>query len=108
MIGEGIMSGDSTDFDTTDALTQAVADRLQKMVNQSCIWPDQSEDLEMAMMALGIDVFAVCDPHPALGLFLELLSDLHKAAEKDTLVYLNAEQKRWIEKAIHKMDDLRV
>jgi hypothetical protein len=40
---------------------------------------------------------------PALGLFLELLSDLHKAAEKGTFVYLSAEHNRWLSEAVNRM-----
>ncbi len=81
----------------------ATAERLCRMVEHACIYPDEFHDLQTALDVLGIDPWCADPDHPALGLLLSLWREVYCARDTQVVIQLNCEHKWWLREAIRKM-----
>ena len=78
-----------------DDLTLATIDRLTKIINRKCLWPDEREDVLVACKAIGIDPYdPEVDHH---------LADLYRALhinENNEMIYLSPQHTVFLNIAI--------
>jgi hypothetical protein len=93
----------STPDDFNQHRIDATADRLRRMIERSCAWPDEIEDILLAVEALGVDFFDRRTHDRAPDLMFYLIRDVHRAASTDAVVPLNPEHKQWLAEAVRRM-----
>jgi hypothetical protein len=60
------------------------------MIQRSCPWPDERDDIALALQALSLDPAEPEVDHP----LVELYRALHFSARSNSIIYLSAEHKR--------------
>ncbi len=71
-------------------LRHATAERLRRMVDRGCAWPDERGDIKLALDALKLDPADPDVDHPLIDLYRALLL----SARTSEMMYLSAEHKR--------------
>jgi hypothetical protein len=94
---------DSAPDDFNQHRIAATADRLRRMIERSCAWPDEIEDILLAVEALGVDLLDQRTHDRAPDLMFYLIRDVHRATGTDAVVPLDPEHKQWLAEAVKRM-----
>jgi hypothetical protein len=79
----------------------ATADRLHLIVNRSCAWPDERDDISLALQVLSLNPAAPDIDHPLVDLY----KALHLSVRLNEMVYLSAENKRFLTLGLNMMTE---